>query len=273
MTVFQAIVLGLVQGLTEFIPVSSSGHLVLVPWLLGWEIPHDVAFVFDVLVQLGTLVAVFAYFWGDLWAIARGVVQGLAARRPLASPEARLGWLVAAATVPAVVVGFVLKDYFAGTFANAWMTALQLLLTAALLVASERLGKRLRGLETVNGVDALVVGLMQALALLPGVSRSGATIAGGLGRGLDRPAAARFSFLMSVPVMLGVGVVAANDLLAIPDAGAYALPIAAGFVVAAVVGYGAIAWLLRYLSRGSLYGFAVYCAAVSVFCLGVAALR
>jgi undecaprenyl-diphosphatase len=122
-------------------------------------------------------------------------------------------------------------------------------------------------------MDALVIGLMQALAILPGVSRSGATIAGGLGRGLDRPAAARFSFLMSVPVMLGAGVVAANDLIAIPNAGDYVLPIAAGFVVAAVVGYAAIAWLLRYLSRGSLYGFAVYCVALSVFCLVVAALR
>jgi undecaprenyl-diphosphatase len=273
MTVIQAIVLGIVQGLTEFIPVSSSGHLVLVPWLLGWDIPHDVAFVFDVLVQLGTLVAVFAYFRGDLWAIARGVVLGLAARRPLGTPEARLGWLVAAATVPAVVLGFALKGYFEGTFSNAWTTAAQLLLTAALLVASERLGKRLRGLETVNGMDALVVGLMQALALLPGVSRSGATIAGGLGRGLDRPAAARFSFLMSVPVMLGAGVIAANDLAAIPNAGEYVAPILAGFAVAAVVGYAAIAWLLRYLSNGSLYGFAAYCAAVSVFCLIVAAFR
>jgi undecaprenyl-diphosphatase len=273
MTVIQAIILGIVQGLTEFIPVSSSGHLVLVPWLLGWEIPHEAAFVFDVLVQLGTLVAVFVYFWGDLWAIARGVVQGLRERRPLASPEARLGWLVAAATLPAVVIGFTLKDYFEGTFSDAWMTAVQLLVTAAMLVAAEQLGKRLRGLEAVNGVDALVVGLLQALAILPGVSRSGATIAGGLWRGLDRPAAARFSFLMSVPVMLGAGVVAANDLLAIPNAGEYVLPIAAGFVAAAVVGYAAIAWLLRYLSKGSLYGFAAYCAAVSVFCLVVAGLR
>jgi undecaprenyl-diphosphatase len=273
MTVIQAIILGIVQGLTEFIPVSSSGHLVLVPWLLGWQIPHEAAFVFDVLVQLGTLVAVFAYFWGDLWAIARGVVQGLAARRPLASAEARLGWLVALATLPAVVIGYAFKDFFTGTFSDAWMTAAQLLLTAALLVAAEQLGKRLRGLESVNGTDAVVMGLMQALAILPGVSRSGATMAGGLARGLDRPAAARFSFLMSVPVMLGAGLIAAGDLAAIPNAGEYAAPIAAGFVVAAVVGYAAIAWLLRYLSRGSLYGFAAYCAAVGAFCLLVAAFR
>jgi len=273
MTIIQAIILGVVQGLTEFIPVSSSGHLVLVPWLLGWEIPHDAAFVFDVLVQLGTLIAVFAYFWNDLWAIARGVVLGLLARRPLGSAEARLGWLVVLATLPAVILGYALKDYFEATFSDAWQTAAQLLVTAALLVAAERIGKRLRGLETLNWVDALVMGLMQALAILPGVSRSGATIAGGLGRGLDRPAAARFSFLMSVPVMLGAGVVAGNDLLAIPNAGEYVLPIAVGFVVAAVVGYAAIAWLLRYLSKGSLYGFAAYCVAAGVFCLVVAALR
>lgn len=273
MSILQAFVLGIVQGLTEFIPVSSSAHLVLVPWLLGWDFPHDVAFVFDVLVQLGTLVAVVVYFWHDLVAIARGLLAGLARRRLLGSPEARLGWLVVLATLPAVVLGYLFKDFFAGLFSNPVSTAALLLLTAALLVFSERYSQRLRGLETLSALDATVVGLMQALAILPGVSRSGATIAGGLARGLDRPAAARFSFLMSVPVMVGAGVIAANDLLDVHNFGAYVLPIAAGFAAAMAVGYLCIRWLLRYLTRGSLYGFAVYCVVASALCLVVAALR
>jgi undecaprenyl-diphosphatase len=273
MTLLQALVLGLVQGLTEFIPVSSSAHLVLVPWLLGWHFPPEATFVFDVLVQLGTLLAVFAYFWHDLLSIARGVLAGLAQRRPLGSPEARLGWLVVLATVPAVVLGYAFKDFFAGLFSDPASTAALLLVTAGLLVFSEWYGRRLRGLETLTWLDALVVGLMQALAILPGVSRSGATMAGGLARGLDRPAAARFSFLMSVPVMLGAGLVAVNDLLAIPDFGVYVLPIAAGFAAAAVVGYACIGWLLGYLGRRTLYAFAAYCAGASAVCLLVAALR
>ena len=273
MTIIQSIVLGIVQGLTEFIPVSSSAHLVLVPWLLGWEFEPNAAFVFDVLVQLGTLVAVIAYFWKDLWAIARGVVQGLIRLKPFDSAEARLGWLIALATMPAVILGLAFKDFFESVFGSPRATALLLLGTAALLVLSERFGRRARNLDSLNWLDALIIGLAQAVAILPGISRSGATISGGLARGLERPAAARFSFLMSVPVMLGAGVIALKNLLDVPNFASYLAPIAAGFLAAAAVGYLCIRWLLGYLSRRPLYGFAVYCVAASLFCLGIAFLR
>lgn len=267
MDILQAIVLGVVQGLTEFLPVSSSAHLVLVPWLLGWQFDPKAKFVFDVLVQNGTLVAVIAYFWKDLWYLARAVVTGLWRRQPFATSDARLGWAVVIATVPAVVIGLLLKDFFESVFASPLATAGLLLVTAALLTFTERYGRRERDLTTLTWLDAVVIGLMQAVAILPGVSRSGATIAGGLARGLDRPAAARFSFLMSVPVMLGAGLVAAKDLLEIPDFTAFLPAVIAGFIAAAVVGYASIGWLLGFIRRRPLYGFAVYCVLVSLSCL------
>jgi undecaprenyl-diphosphatase len=188
------------------------------------------------------------------------------------TPEARLGWLVALATLPAVV-GVVFKDWFEAMFSSPVATAAQLLITALLLVLGERLARGDRPLDRLSWLDALVMGLMQALAIVPGISRSGATLAGGRALGLSRPAAARYSFLMSVPVMLGAGAVALNDLLAIQDYGQYLLPIAVGFVAAAVAGYLCIRWLLAYLNRNTLNGFAAYCVVAGLFCLLVAALR
>jgi undecaprenyl-diphosphatase len=270
MTILQSLFLGIIQGLTEFIPVSSSAHLILVPWLLGWP---DPPFVFEVLVQLGTLAAVIIYFWNDLLAIARGVLLGLVRRRPLESAPARLGWLIAAATVPAVVLGLLFKDWFEAAYGDAVGTAAQLLVTAGLLVFAERVGSRSRSLEQLGWLDALIIGLGQAAAILPGVSRSGGTIAASMARGLDRPAAARFSFLMSVPAMLGAGVLAIKDLVEVPGLSDYGLPILIGFGAAAVVGYASIWWLLRLLQRRSLYGFAAYCAFVGLACLAVALVR
>jgi undecaprenyl-diphosphatase len=273
MTIFQAIILGIVQGLTEFIPVSSSGHLVLVPWLLGWRFEPEIVFVFDVLVQLGTLVAVFVYFWDDILTMTRAVLLGLRHGRPFETAAARLGWLVALATLPAVVLGVLLKDLVEATFHSEVATAGFLLGTAALLALSESMGRRTRGIGSLNWVDAAVIGLTQALAVFPGISRSGATIAGGLWRGLERTAAARFSFLMSIPAMLGAGVIAARDLAGIPNFASYLPPILAGFVAAAIVGYLCIRWLLAYLQRGSLYVFAAYCLVAALVSLLVAWLR
>ncbi len=273
MTILQALVLGIVQGLTEFIPISSSAHLVLVRWLLGWARGPE-AFAFDVLVQVGTLAAVIAYFWRDLLSMAGHVLGGLRRGQPLGTPEARLGWWVVVATVPAVALGLLFKDFFEGSFADAASTAVQLIFNGVLLFAAERLTRRgQRTLETLNAVDAAVIGLAQAAAILPGISRSGATISGALWRGLARPAAARFSFLLSIPVMLGAGVVAASDLFDIPNFGAYVLPIAVGFAAAAVVGYFCIRWLLGYLSKHSMDAFAAYCVVAGAVCLVVALLR
>jgi undecaprenyl-diphosphatase len=259
-TLLQSILLGIVQGLTEFIPVSSSAHLVLVPWLLGWSFDDKTAFVFDVLVQWGTLVGVFAYFWHDIWSIARAVVGGLASGRPFDSFEAKLGWWVILATIPAVVLGLLLKDTFEQAFSAPGVVAVLLFVTAAILIVAERLGRRMRDVSWFNTGDAVAMGFWQALSLFPGISRSGTTIGGGMLRHLDRPAAARFSFLMSIPALLGAGVIALGDLLADPLLlSALWLPLVAGFLAAAISGYLCIRWLLGYLQKRSLGVFAAYC--------------
>ena len=272
MSLFQAFILGLVQGATEFVPVSSSGHLVLVPWLLGWKLDPDIIFAFDVLVQWGTLMAVVVYFWGDLVAILKAVVAGLVARQPLSTWEARLGWLLFLSTLPAVVLGFLFKDTVEAAFDSATATAVFLLVTAALLALSERLGRRYRPLEALSGLDATWIGLGQALALFPGISRSGATIAAALSRNLDRIAAARFSFLMSVPVIFGAGLLPLKDLFDAGTLGGHLPVLGVGFVAAAVSGYVCIWGLLAFLRRRSLYAFAVYCFVFASFNLAVALL-
>jgi undecaprenyl-diphosphatase len=270
MTILQALILGIVQGATEYIPVSSSAHLVLVPWLLGWP---DSPFTFEVLVQWGTLVGVFIYFWRDLWEIARDMVVGLVRRQPLGTMPARMGWYIVLGTIPAVVFGFLLKDVFEAAFGAPVAVAVILLGTAAILTAGERFGRRERTTRDFGWLDALIVGLWQVAALFPGISRSGATIGGGMLRGFDRPAAARFSFLLSVPALLGAGVLAIVDLV---EAGALAADLPAlvvGFLAAAFSGYLCIRWLLGYLQRRSLTVFAVYCVLFSLFNLVVALVR
>ena len=259
MTFWQAVILGIVQGLTEFIPVSSSGHLVLAPHFMGWHFSQEQGFIFDVLVQWGTLFSVFIYFRKDLTAITAAFFQGILRCTPFAEPDARLGWYLILATLPTVFFGLLGKDLIEHAFTSAEMTGYFLFLTAVLLVLAETAGRRDRDMAQVTRLDSLWIGFSQVLALLPGVSRSGATIAGGMTRHLDRSAAARFSFLMSVPVMLGAGVLAIKDLIALPAADAFFLPLLTGFLAALVSGYIAIRWLIAYLSRHSLYVFAVYC--------------
>ncbi len=205
MSLLQALLLGVVQGLTEFLPISSSAHLVLVPWLLGWTLEPRFAFVFDVLVQLGTLVAVIAVQWPFLVRISRSTWNGLRSRRPLAGADSRLAWLLLLGTAPAAAAGLVLHDAVEAAFADPATVSGFLLVTAVLLLAAERFGRPARSLHTLGWVDALIIGLAQALALFPGISRSGSTIAAGLGRGLQRPEAARVSFLLVIPVMAGAG--------------------------------------------------------------------
>ncbi len=267
MALWQAFVLGLVQGLTEFLPISSSGHLVLVPHLLGWHITQPAGFIFDVLVQLGTLLAVLAYFRDDLLAVAQGWWRGLRQRRVWATPESRLGWYLILATLPAGVAGLLFKDLVESAFAAPRAVGGFLLGTAILLLLAEQTGRRQRPLESLTAADALFIGSAQVLALFPGISRSGATIAAGMARHLKRPAAARFSFLMAVPIMLGAGAVAVRDLLQVPHVGQWLPPLAVGFFTSAVSGYLAIRWLLGYLIRHGLLPFALYCAVAGMLLL------
>ncbi|MCW5873863.1 MAG: undecaprenyl-diphosphatase UppP [Anaerolineales bacterium] len=264
MTLIQAALLGIVQGLTEFLPVSSSGHLILARALLGLPAEDTAAFVFDVLIQLGTWVAVVAYFFKDLIAIGRDMWAGLRTRRT--SPNARLGWLVLLSMLPAVVVGWLIQDSM-DKFSSMAFTAIFLIVNGLLLVAAEWLGKKQRQLSELTTKDALWIGAAQIIALLPAVSRSASTLFGGMVRDLDRRQAARFAFLMSVPIMPAAGVVAWLQLGSLPEAGSLLLPIAVGFVAAALMGYAAIRWLLGYLATHSFYPFAIYCTALGILIL------
>jgi undecaprenyl-diphosphatase len=273
MSLLQAIVLGVVQGATEFLPISSSGHLVLVPWLLGWQLEPSRTFVFDVLVQWGTLLAVIAYFRHDLVALIRAALLGMARRHPFAEPEARLAWLLVLASVPAAALGLLVKSAVEAAFSNPMMVSVFLLATAALLAISERVGRRTRSMDSLRWADALFIGLAQSLALLPGISRSGSTIAGGLIRDMRRPQAARFSFLMSIPIMIGAGLVALLDLSAASNAASQLPALAAGFLSAATVGYLSIRWLLGYLKERPLTPFIVYCTALGLLGLLISVVR
>lgn len=269
MDLLQAILLGLLQGITEFIPVSSSGHLVLVPWLLGWPEPE---LVFDTVVHWGTLLAVLAFFWRDWLALITAWLRGLF-RWDWTEPEARLMWLLIVGTIPAALLGYLLDDFFESLFGQPVWVSVFLLVTAGLLALSERLGSRTRETRDLRWLDSLLIGLGQAAAIAPGISRSGATIASGLFRGLERPAAARFSFLLSTPIILGAGLFQLLGLASAPDPLAQVPVLVAGFLAAAISGYVCIWALLRYLQRGRLYPFAVYCAYVGICCLIVAWLR
>ena len=261
--IVQAIVLGFVQGATEFIPVSSSGHLVIVPWLLGWTSP---SLLFDTVLHWGTLVSILLVFWRDLWTITVATLVSLA-RRSLTDPMARLGWFIVVGTIPAMITGLLLKDPIEALFGSPLAAAGFLLVTAVLLAGSEQLARRripTDTLTTLRWPQVIIIGLAQAIALAPGISRSGSTMAAGLGSGLRREDAARFSFLLGTPAFFGAGLLQLGDAMAANSSAVAAqIPtLVVGFLVSALVGFVAIRGLLAYLRRRSLNAFAVYCVVV-----------
>jgi undecaprenyl-diphosphatase len=261
MTIIQAIILGILQGLTEFLPISSSGHLVILPFFLNWSLPEKESFIFNVLVQLGTLVAVIFYFRKDLINILSGFFKNLFKGTPFATHEARMGWLLIAATIPAGLAGLFLDDLVEQTFTSPLFAGIALLITAILMALAEKVSKNIGETFDITLWDAIVIGLFQALALFPGISRSGSTIAGGLFRHKKRQAAGRFSFLMSIPIMLAAGALSTYDMVTeVPDLGAFLPVMLIGFLTSMVVGYLAIRWLLKFLVNHSLAYFSIYCA-------------
>jgi len=261
MDLFQAFVLGAVQGITEYLPVSSSAHLVLVPEFLGWHFEPEQAFIFDVLVQLGTIVGVIFYFAKDLLKIVSSMFYDLVAKKPLQKYESRFGWFVVLATIPAAVAGILLKEHVEAYFASPRSVMFFLLVTAGLLIIAELFSKQKR--ETVTRKDALWMGFAQVATLLPGISRSGTTIAAGVLSGLSRESAARFSFLMSIPILIGASLVAGRDLLTQSNhVEVLFWPLLVGTITAAVSGYLVIRWFLTFLKTQSLFWFALYCVIV-----------
>lgn len=266
MSLIEAIILGLIQGATEFLPISSSGHLILVPNLLDMSQPSLSVIA---IVHLGTLVAVLIYFWRDVLTIIQAVLEGLLYKRPFEAPEARLGWFVVAGSIPTAIVGLTLADFFDKNLGQPVIAALFLLLTAVLLIVGERLLTGDKNLADMSWGDALFIGLAQTLALLPGVSRSGSTITAGLMRGLDRSLSARYSFLLGIPPILGAGLLSLIELKAEANTLAQLPTMIAAFLAAAISGYACIHFLLTWLRQRSLYIFAIYCVAFSLINLAL----
>ena len=262
--VFQAAVIGLLQGLTEFIPISSSAHLELAPWLFGWEEGGIIgSLAFDVFLHLGTLVALLAYFGRDWLRYLGALIASIRERRIGSDPDRRIAWLLVAATIPAGAIGFALEGFIGDTF-HGDDDAARLAIAGFLMVGAiglwlaDQLGRRTRELEALTTPTALTIGFSQALALLPGISRSGATITAGLALGLTREAAARFSFLLATPITLGAGLYGSRRLLTEAHSGLEWLAIGVGFAVAAVSGLLAIGFLLSWLRRRSVTAFSLY---------------
>jgi undecaprenyl-diphosphatase len=284
--IFQAIILGIVQGVAEFAPISSSAHLIIVPWLFGWTNPVLSGLAFDVALHLGTLSAVVIYFWSDLWRLLGAAIASITQFKIGSDPDRKLAWLIVLATIPAVFAGFFLEDTINAVFhpAGVDVSGGTMLAIAGMLAGfgiimylADRLARHERPLTGIRLVDALIVGLAQTLALFPGVSRSGATITAGLALGFKRDVAARFSFLLSVPVTLGAGLKGLLELVGSWQDGALGssdlLVVAAGILAAAISGYLCIHFLLRYLRTRSISIFVLYRFAVAVLIVAVVFLR
>lgn len=255
----QALIMGVVQGLTEFLPVSSSGHLIIVPEVLGWSDPFIDSLAFSVMLHLATLVALLAYFRAD-W--LRLVPAGLAALRDRSfrgDPDRRLAWLLAATTVPAIIVGLALDEPIATVFREARLVAITLVIGAGILWLADRWASQTRRIEDIGLATALAIGIAQSIALVPGISRSGISISAGLFAGLSREAAARFSFLMATPITALAGAWEVRKLV-IGEAGVSAelAPLLVGALAALVSGVAAIAVLLRFLRTNTLAVFIAY---------------
>jgi undecaprenyl-diphosphatase len=264
-SLLEAIVLGITQGLTEFLPISSTAHLRIVPAFAGWEDPGA---AFTAVTQLGTMAAVLVYFRADLARIARAWVRSLrdpAARREL---DARLGWYIVLGTIPIGIFGLIFKDQIETGARDLYLISVALIVLGLVLLAAERVARHDRPLEEITRRDGIVIGFAQALALIPGVSRSGATLTAGLFMGLDRTSAARFSFLLSIPAVVLSGAVEFGSILSGEEGEHVGLgALAVATLLAFAVGYASIALLLRFLSNHSTIVFVVYRVALGALVL------
>ena len=266
MNALQAIVLGIVQGLTEFLPISSTAHLRIVPAFLGWDDPGA---AFTAVVQLGTMLAVVVYFRRDLWNITRGWLAGLRDPALRATEESRLGWYIILGTIPISIIGLAFKDTIENQFRTLELIGTALIVFSFFMLAAERRSRRDRELDDLTVRDAVLIGCAQALALVPGVSRSGATITAGLFLDFERTTAARYSFLLSVPAVVLSGLF---EMRHIVDGGG--APVGATIlatILAFISGYASIAWLLRWVAHHSIGVFATYRIVLGAVVLALAA--
>ena len=260
MILFEAIILGIVQGITEFLPISSSAHLILLPWMFGWQGTLIDSLNFDVALHAGTLVAILAYFWRDWLNLLRKFFAGMH-DGTWKTGEGRLVWFIVLATIPAGVLGVKYEHVVEESFRNPLLIAASLIVISIVMWAADRFSAKTAGMDRMTLGNAVVIGCAQATALVPGVSRSGSTIIAGLFTGYTRESAARFSFLLSTPVIAGAAVLKLHKLHLAPGE---ALPFAVGTACSAVVGYLSIKFLLQYLNRHTLNLFVWYRLALAV---------
>jgi undecaprenyl-diphosphatase len=255
MVYFQAVVLGIVEGLTEFLPVSSTGHLTIAEQLLGLQVDDPAVTAYTAVIQMGAILAAVLYFWADIWRIAKAWTTGLVKPELRGTFDHRMGWYVIIGTIPIGVVGFLAKDLITGPLRSLWVVAFALILWSGVMLFAERRARQTREEKDLTMRDAIVVGLVQCIALVPGVSRSGATISAGLLQGLDRVSATRLSFFLSIPALLAAGLYELKDALS-GDIGIGQTVV--GTIVSFVVAYASIAWLLRFVAGHSIGKFVPY---------------
>ena len=265
MSLFQAIVLGLVQGLTEFLPISSTAHLRIVPELLGWKDPGA---AYSAVIQLGTVAAVLIYFRRDLVLLGKAFFQGIARKQPFGTTDARLAWFVLVGTLPIGVLGLAFKEIIGRELRSLYVISGSLITLALILLVVEKVARHTRTLEDMRWRDGIIVGLWQALALIPGSSRSGTTITGALSLGLQRADAARYSFLLSIPATTLAGLFELKHLMQATERPS-AVALWTGTLVAFGAGWVSIAWLLSYLRQRSTLVFVVYRVALGLVLLGL----
>jgi undecaprenyl-diphosphatase len=274
MTNFQAIIIGIIQGLTEFLPVSSTAHIRVIPALLGWEDPGA---AFTAVIQTGTLVAALIYFRADIWHITVGTLRGLRDGKPFGTLDARMGWMIAVGTLPVVVFGLLFKKRIEEDWRSLFVISAAAAIPALVLALAEWLvrrrtamGVKQKDLADIGWIDAIVVGFAQAVALIPGASRSGVTITGGLFVGMNRPTAARYSFLLSLPAVFGAAVKELyderHDLLRSQES---VINLVLATVIAGIIGYASIAFLLRYLKTHTTWVFIIYRLAMAAVLLAL----
>lgn len=281
--IIEAIIMGFVQGATEFIPISSSAHLIIIPWLFGWTDPALTSLSFDVALHLGTLVALLVYFANDWIRLARAFFHSIAERRIGEDPDRRLAWLVVIGTIPGGLAGILLESRIEALFHRPGVpiSSTALIIMAAiiggfgvLILLADHLGRQVENIEDLTLKKTLLIGLSQALAIFPGVSRSGSTISTGLALGLNREAATRFSFLLSAPIIAGAGIKSIWEIYAGLQAGALArtdlIIFPVGFIMAALTGFYCIRFLLNYLQANNMNIFVFYRWALAVLIFVVA---
>jgi undecaprenyl-diphosphatase len=270
MNVVQAVVLGVVEGLTEFLPVSSTGHLTITEALLGLDVDDTSVTAFTAVIQTGAIAAVLVYFRADITRLVTAVARGIGSAQQRCGADWREAWHVAAGSIPIGIVGLTAKGVIEGPLRSLWVVGAALIAWSAVMIGAERRARQARGEAQTSLRDVLVIGVVQCAALVPGVSRSGATISVGLARGLDRVSATRLSFLLSIPALTAAGALELKDAF---GAGAGAGATVVATAVAFAVAYASIAWLLRFVAHHSIARFVPYRVAVGAAVLGVLAVQ